>query len=176
VAFGNVSSSHIRDIEPIIWDRLGLGRAKHKCCYFPKPSVQYESGYKQPHQRPCTRRCYAWSILCWSGHRSLCSMESEKERRGIRARDSFSTIGSPISYRPSRNYNVFDPEISLTTRYGVGVEHLTSWALPFAGVGLIYFGLGAIPTITCTYGTISRWLMFKRLIVIFLWRSSPCFS
>lgn len=38
-------------------------------------------------------------------------------------------------------------------RYGIGVAHLTSAAVPFIGNGLIGFGIGAIPSITMSYGT-----------------------
>jgi hypothetical protein len=34
----------------------------------------------------------------------------------------------------------------------LGVQHQTSWAVPFVGTGFIGFGLTAIPTITMTYG------------------------
>jgi hypothetical protein len=37
-------------------------------------------------------------------------------------------------------------------RYGIGVAHLTSAVVPFLGNGLIGFGIGAIPSITMSYG------------------------
>lgn len=37
------------------------------------------------------------------------------------------------------------------TRYGVGVEHLTHWIVPWIGAGCITFGVTSVPTITLTY-------------------------
>lgn len=42
-------------------------------------------------------------------------------------------------------------------RYGLGIQHETSWAVPFIGYGFINFGLAAIPTITLTYSTSQLW-------------------
>jgi len=36
-------------------------------------------------------------------------------------------------------------------RYGWGIQHLTHWAVPFVGNGLIAFGAGSIPSIGFTY-------------------------
>jgi hypothetical protein len=45
-------------------------------------------------------------------------------------------------------------------RYGMGVQHQTSWVVPFLGFGFVCFGLTAIPTITMTYGNFyDSWLM-----------------
>lgn len=40
----------------------------------------------------------------------------------------------------------------LTSRYGVGVDRVDSWAVGFIGYGFLCFGLATIPAITMTYG------------------------
>ena len=42
--------------------------------------------------------------------------------------------------------------VGVNRRYGLGVEHQTSWAVPFIGTAFVAFGLTAVPTITMTYG------------------------
>lgn len=70
----------------------------------------------------------------------------------------------------ARKHNgVFEPETRLPAliapffivpggllMYGWGIQHLTHWAVPFIGNGLISFGAGAIPSITLTYSTSLR--------------------
>ena len=64
-----------------------------------------------------------------------------------------------------KNDGVFEPETRLVAlvvpffvvpagllMYGLGIQHETSWAVPFIGLGFLSFGLAAIPTITMTYG------------------------
>ena len=39
-------------------------------------------------------------------------------------------------------------------RYGLGVAHQTLWIVPYIGAGCISFGMGALPTITMSYGNV----------------------
>jgi hypothetical protein len=94
-------------------------------------------------------------------------------------------IGGPLTdvytqWRTRKNNGVFEPEgrlvalivpffvvpagvlmfltpflAGLTGRYGLGVAHVTHWAVPFIGAGMVLFGVGSLPTITMTYGTVS---------------------
>jgi hypothetical protein len=69
----------------------------------------------------------------------------------------------------ARKHNgIFEPETRLPAliapffivpggllMYGWGIQHLTHWAVPFIGNGLIGFGAGSIPSITLTYSNFS---------------------
>ena len=87
-------------------------------------------------------------------------------------------------FRSQRNKGIFEPEdrlvmllipliispcgvlmddsssTSLIGRYGLGVEHLESWALPYIGIACMYIAVGAVPTITIAYGNLNTAICF----------------
>jgi len=96
-----------------------------------------------------------------------------------------------VAYRARKNNGVFEPETRLpalipsfflvpvgllmyTTRligilkerYGLGIEHQTSWAVPFIGTAFVAFGVTAIPAITMTYGALPPYPAGILIVVI----------
>jgi hypothetical protein len=48
----------------------------------------------------------------------------------------------------------------------LGIAHTTSWAVPFLGTGLICFRMGALPTITMSYGNVTFFPVLNNYLVV----------
>ena len=49
---------------------------------------------------------------------------------------------------------------ALIGRYGLGVEHLEAWPLPYIGIACMYTTVGALPTISMAYGNMNIMIGF----------------
>lgn len=90
----------------------------------------------------------------------------EEEQRCFRARIPTPCLGHSLLLSTSRTSNVFKPIPfhSIDARYGCGIQHLDSWAVPWIGYGFLTFGLSSIPSIVMTYGIAPKIILVNSAI------------